>query len=76
MPVAVKLFAGLKSRFGPEIVLDLPMPSTVSQIQERLMEMGCWTGGSRIAVNLSFAAPDALASEGDEVAVVPPVSGG
>lgn len=76
MPVAVKLFAGLKSRFGPEFLIDLALPAQVSQIQEKLAAAGCWTPGARIAVNLAFAQPDAVVRQDDEIAVVPPVSGG
>ena len=76
MPIPVKLFASLRSRFGQEISLDLNPPISVERIAAALREQGSWTQGARIAVNFSFANDKDTVAHGDEVAVIPPVSGG
>lgn len=76
MPIPVKLFAGLKARFGPEIAIEAEPPITASELQTRLAGAGAWITGSRIAINSSFADAEDTICAGDEVAVIPPVSGG
>lgn len=71
------LFASLRTRFGPQIELpDLELPASVSEVRQALEAFGAWTTGSRIAVNQRFATDETTVEPGNEVAVVPPVSGG
>jgi molybdopterin converting factor subunit 1 len=81
MRVVVKLFAVIRDSIGvSEIVLDLREGETVSDLRQRLVEShgdaASLLGKCAIAVNRVYAARDTLLHEGDEVAVIPPVSGG
>ncbi|MGI8924457.1 MAG: MoaD/ThiS family protein [Fimbriimonadales bacterium] len=76
MPIPVKLFANLRSRFGDEVEIDLEPPAPVSELQSLLQNCGYWSSGARIALNLAFANSQDTIKEGDEVAVIPAVSGG
>lgn len=76
MPLTVKLFASLRSRFGGEVILPIEPPVSVAEIACELQEKTAWTHGARIAVNHAFAHSTCTVEPGDEVAVIPPVSGG
>jgi molybdopterin synthase catalytic subunit len=76
MRVRVRLFAGLRERAGvAEVELDLPDGARVA---DALAEMRPVTGGTPVvaAVNREYAAEDVALQPGDEVALIPPVSGG
>ena len=78
--VRVLLFADYAERLGLETVrVALPAIATVADALEHVRSL---PGGERIppkplcAVNLAHAALDTPLSEGDEVAVLPPLAGG
>lgn len=76
MLVSVRLFAALRDRAGTdEIELELPEDARVADALER---MGNVTGELEavMAVNREYAAADTLLHPGDELALIPPVSGG
>ena len=76
MQVNVRLFAVLRERAGTdEIELDLPDGARVCDALERL---GALAVGVPVvmAVNQEYASPQARLQVGDEVALIPPVSGG
>jgi molybdopterin converting factor subunit 1 len=74
--VVVRLFAGLRERAGTgERRLELPDGSRVADVWEPL-ELGEQPAGLLYAVNREYAPADTPLSAGDEVAVIPPVSGG
>jgi len=74
--VTVRLFAGLRERAGfAERVLDLPAGATVAAAWQAL-ELGERPGGLLYAVNRAYAPAEQELAEGDEVALIPPVSGG
>ncbi|HEY1590163.1 MAG TPA: molybdenum cofactor biosynthesis protein MoaE [Solirubrobacteraceae bacterium] len=76
MEVRVRLFAALRERYGaPEVVLELPDGARVGDAIERLADVtqGC---EAVIAVNREYAEPAEPLHDGDEVALIPPVSGG
>jgi MoaE-MoaD fusion protein len=76
MHVTVRLFAALRERAGaPEIRLDLPDGARVS---DALREMRALTAGVPVvmAVNQEYADAESELHAGDEVALIPPVSGG
>jgi MoaE-MoaD fusion protein len=76
MRVTVRLFAGLRERAGAgERVLDLPAGSRLADVWAPL-GLGEEPEGLLYAVNRDYASGDRLLSEGDEVALIPPVSGG
>jgi MoaE-MoaD fusion protein len=81
MKVRVRFFAGLREQFGAsELTLELPDGASVAGILSRLdaEHPGVRLGERRftVAVNRAFARPDHVLSEGDEMALIPPVSGG
>ena len=74
MVVSVRLFAGLRERAGSErIEVDLPEGATVGDL---LAAMELAPRSCVAAVNREYAGPDTPIGAGDEVALVPPVSGG
>jgi MoaE-MoaD fusion protein len=73
MRVTVKLFAGLRERAGwSEREVEA---ATVADVWPTL-ELGDEPAGLLYAVNKEYARADQSLSDGDEVAVIPPVSGG
>ncbi|HXV57069.1 MAG TPA: molybdenum cofactor biosynthesis protein MoaE [Gaiellaceae bacterium] len=76
MRVTVKLFAGLRERAGGgERVLELPDGARVVDVWAPL-DLGEEPDGLLYAVNKEYASGERRLSEGDEVALIPPVSGG
>ena len=80
MTVTVRLFASYAEKLGRrEVPLHLPEGSTVSDAVASITSLG---GGSAlppsplVAVNCEYAQADRALSEGDEVAIIPPVAGG
>jgi molybdenum cofactor biosynthesis protein MoaC/molybdopterin converting factor subunit 1 len=82
MEVEVRLFAILRERAGRDrLALELPERATVADaleaaarepgLDELLPAMP-----ARVAVNGEYARPEATISAGDELALIPPVSGG
>jgi molybdopterin synthase catalytic subunit len=76
MEVTVRLFAGLRERAGTgERSLELPSAARVADVWPAL-ELGDQPHGLLFAVNRRYAEPEAELRDGDEVALIPPVSGG
>lgn len=76
MRVQIRLFAGLRDRAGAEeVTLELADGALVS---DALSELQWLTGETRVvmAVNREYATPDLTLQPGDELALIPPVSGG
>jgi molybdopterin converting factor subunit 1 len=76
MHVRVRLFAALRERAGTaEVELELPDGAVVGDALERL---GGLTDGVHVvmAVNQEYARPEEVLHSGDELALIPPVSGG
>jgi len=72
----VRLFAGLRERAGAdELELELPEGALVGDALERMRAL---TEGVPVvmAVNREYADPESPLHGGDEVALIPPVSGG
>jgi molybdopterin synthase catalytic subunit len=72
--VRVRLFAGLRERAGwSERELD-----GVASVQEvwPALGLGAEPAGLLYAVNTEYAEPERALADGDEVALIPPVSGG
>jgi len=72
--VTVKLFAGLRERAGWK-ELELDGVERVSDVWPAL-QLGDEPKGLLYAVNRDYADPDRPLADGDEVALIPPVSGG
>jgi molybdopterin synthase catalytic subunit/molybdopterin converting factor small subunit len=76
MRVVVKLFAGLRERAGTgERELELPEGARVADVWPPL-DLGDEPDGLLYAVNKAYAPPERSLGDGDEVALIPPVSGG
>ncbi|HEY8476141.1 MAG TPA: molybdenum cofactor biosynthesis protein MoaE [Chloroflexota bacterium] len=81
MHVRVRLFAAYREAAGTkDLVLDLPERSTVRDALRQLHERFPRTRGlpdvALASVNLEYVGPDYVLHEGDELAFIPPVSGG
>jgi molybdopterin converting factor subunit 1 len=81
MRVNVLYFAILKDVFGREQeAVELPAGASVRSLLEKLQGRGAIAGavwGSlAVAINQEYAGADVVLQDGDEVALLPPVSGG
>jgi len=76
MRITVRLFAALRERAGwSEREVEIPEGSAVGDVWPRL-DLGDEPPGLAYARNREYAAREDALSAGDEVAVIPPVSGG
>ena len=80
MTVTVRLFAVMAQSAETRLVtLDVPEHSNASairhQLHQRFPQMP-WPTGTMLAINQEYAGEQTPLSEGDEVAIIPPVSGG
>lgn len=76
MTVRVRLFAMLRERAGSDVVeLELPDGARVADALDALSDV---TAGMTcvMAVNRDYADPGRVLASGDELALIPPVSGG
>jgi MoaE-MoaD fusion protein len=72
--IEVRLFAHLRERAGAaRVEIEVPEEATVADV---LAACGVGPRECVAAVNRSYASPDTPIAPGDEVALVPPVSGG
>jgi MoaE-MoaD fusion protein len=81
MPITVLYFSILRSKVGlARETLEIPGPITVGQLRQRIVEMHPELAkalpSAVAAVNRDFAPDATTISDGDEVALFPPVSGG
>lgn len=79
--VTVKLFAAYQEAYQvSELILELPPETTVALVLDQLVnehpELNQWRNLTRFGVNLQFVEPDTTLQNGDEVVLIPPVSGG
>ncbi len=79
--ITVKLFAAYQEAYGvSELTLEVPDNTVVAAIRDRLIadhpELEGWRKITRFGVNLEEVAPETPLHNGDEVVLIPPVSGG
>jgi len=79
--VRVLFFASVKDAIGADqLNLELPEGTSIAEMRDRLKgrfgRAAPHIDGSRVAVNAAFAEDPSVLKDGDEVAVIPPVSGG
>jgi sulfur-carrier protein len=79
--VTVKLFAAYQDAYGtPEITLELPEGMTVAQVCDRVLldrpQLAPLKEITQFGVNLEFVSPNTIVQNGDEIVLIPPVSGG
>ncbi|WP_254949929.1 MULTISPECIES: molybdopterin converting factor subunit 1 [unclassified Cyanobium] len=84
-PVRVRLFAALRERAGwgeRLIPLETSLTSAADLWHQLALDDGPAAGASdlppsiRVAINQAFATPDTPLRPGDEVAFLPPITGG
>jgi MoaE-MoaD fusion protein len=74
--VTIKLFAGLRERAGwSQRELELPDGARIADVWKAL-ELGAQPRGLLYALNKGYADRSTALSDGDELALIPPVSGG
>jgi sulfur-carrier protein len=81
MTVTVRLFARVRELAGTDTIrVDLPAASAVSDLRRALENnwpaMTPLVARSAVAVNGDYAADDHRLEPADEIALIPPVSGG
>ena len=81
MLVTVRLFARLREITGaPELRIDVPGAGTVKDVwtalSDRYPALHGYAGSVSCAVNEDYTRMTAAVQDGDEVAFLPPVSGG
>jgi molybdopterin converting factor subunit 1 len=81
MRVTIRLFARLRDLAGSgELVRDVTPPATVQSVWRALVaempELVQYEKTMSVAVNAEYARMGAVVQDGDEVAFMPPVSGG
>jgi molybdopterin converting factor subunit 1 len=81
MKVTTKFFAAIKDIVGTsEVDLDLPSGATAGDLFQSYCRqyppLQRFANNTMISVNLEFVPPETRLSDGDEIAFIPPVSGG
>lgn len=81
MTITLKLFAVYQETLGlPEKKLTLPVGTTAGEVRDRLLaqhpSLAPWRDLTRFGINLQFAEADTPLQAGDELVLIPPVSGG
>ncbi|MDX1528763.1 MAG: MoaD/ThiS family protein [Gammaproteobacteria bacterium] len=77
MSVTVRYFASLRESLGrDEDTLDSGAAATVDEVWKAVNGGQPLPGNVLAAVNLTYVNPDHPVKDGDEVAFVPPVTGG
>lgn len=81
MQINVLMFGPVRDLVGAETVsLDLPAGTVVRELQgvliERFPALRAGITAVRFSVNREFVDDDRVLADGDEVAIIPPVSGG
>lgn len=81
MHITVRFFAILKDRAGVgETSLELPTGSTVGDavvlLVKQFPKIECDVKRIALAVNRAYEKSDEVLNDGDELALIPPVSGG
>lgn len=79
--VTVKLFAAYQEAYGTsELILEFPQGTSVLEVRDRLIqehpELSQWRDVTRFGINFQFVEPETILKNGDEVVLIPPVSGG
>ncbi|MBD5807481.1 MoaD/ThiS family protein [Lactobacillus sp. 0.1XD8-4] len=81
MKIKVKLFAFLQDQLGPVVTVEVTNPIRVTDILKQVSQLApqltTTLANSRLAINQEFIDRDEVSlTANDEVAIIPPVSGG
>ena len=79
--ITLKLFSVYQDIYGqPERVCVVPVGTTIAELCDRLIAehpvLATWRDVTRFGVNLEFVPAETMLQDGDEVVLIPPVSGG
>ncbi len=79
--ITLKLFAAYQEAYGvEELTLNCPVSTTVAEISDRCYQehphLQNLRSVTRFGVNLQFVPPETVLQDGDELVLIPPVSGG
>jgi len=79
--VKIELFAIYQETLGQkEISYQFPPNTPVQAVLDRLIveqpQLAQWREVTRFGINLEFVAPETIVQDGDEIVLIPPVSGG
>ncbi|MBR8830237.1 MAG: hypothetical protein N5P05_002898 [Chroococcopsis gigantea SAG 12.99] len=79
--ITVKLFAAYQEAYGvSELILDFPPETSVRSVLDYIIaehpQLTKWGDVTRLGINLKFADAETILQQGDEVVLIPPVSGG
>ncbi len=80
-PLRLLAFAGVRDVIGQaEAVVEVALPCTADELWPLLIArfpaLSPYRGSVRLAINGTYAVPSDRVDSGDEVALIPPVSGG
>lgn len=81
MQIMVKLFALMREKAGTDtIALEVPAGANLTQALATLVRhypvLEPYIDKTRCALQMDFVGPETSLAEGDELALIPPVSGG
>lgn len=79
--ITVKLFAAYQEACdASEVRLEFAAGAIVADVRDRLIadhpQLAQWRDVTRFGLNLQFVQPETPMCDGDEVVLIPPVSGG
>jgi sulfur-carrier protein len=81
MKISIKLFAIYQEVVGTaELVEQVNPGATAGEVLQGLIDrypqLAPWRSVTRLGINLDFVEPHAKLQDGDELVLIPPVSGG
>jgi sulfur-carrier protein len=81
MQITVKLFALMREKAGTDTIpLEVPAGAAVTQVLATLVcyypMLEPYMANTRFSLHMDFVDPDTTLAEGDELVLIPPVSGG
>lgn len=77
MALTVRFFASLAERLGQrELALEASRAATAREVWQAVVPGEPLPPNTLVAINLEYASPEAAVKDGDQVAFMPPVTGG
>jgi sulfur-carrier protein len=81
MQITVKLFALMREKAGTDTIpLEVPAGAALTQAVAALVRqypmLEPYIANTRFSVHMDFVDPETVLAEGDELVLIPPVSGG
>lgn len=81
MQITMKLFALMREKAGTDTIsLEVPVGAALTQAMATLVShypmLAPYIANVRCALHMDFVDPETILTEGDELVLIPPVSGG